>query len=49
MSADLKAQAAQAAKELMERCDTNNDGVVTFDEVKAKFGASWSAAQVTQE
>ena len=41
MADDLKAQADQAAAEFMERCDTNNDGVVVWEEVKEKFGADW--------
>lgn len=47
--ADLKQKAATAAKEFMERCDTNNDGVVTFQEVRDKFGAKWDQAKVSDE
>ena len=42
-------QAQEAADAFMERCDSNNDGVVEFSEVQAKFGQDWSADKIAEE
>ena len=45
----VRKQAQAAAEDFMKRCDTNNDGVVEFEEVRAKFGADWSEDKLAKE
>ena len=49
MSDELRKSAQESAEEFMARCDTNTDGVVEFEEVKAKFGADWNAEKTAEE